>query len=134
MNIIGLEKLKNNRIVLLLGRPEHTFKVYQEIRQKYNTKDLQYNSISLPMKDIYYQDYPDDIQFWDETINEHIKEWNQYYVIFSQNAEYIDCMLANKNFDFSVVTVREVEGELRLRRLTKEEAVKGRNIYNLELR
>ena len=39
MNIIGLEKLKNDRIVLLLGRPEHTFKVYQEIRQKYNTKD-----------------------------------------------------------------------------------------------
>lgn len=134
MNIIGLEKLKNDRIVLLLGRPEHTFKVYQELRRDFNSPYLQYNSVNLPMSELYYQDYPDDVQFWNEKINQQIDKYNQRYIIFTQSTEYIDCMLKNKDFNFSVVTVREINGELRLRYLTKEEALKYTERYNLELR
>ena len=134
MNIIDLEKLKNDRIVLLLGRPEHTFKVYQELRRDFNSPYLQYNSVNLPMSELYYQDYPDDVQFWNEEINQQIDRYNQRYIIFTQSAEYIDCMLRNKDFNFSVVTVREINGELRLRYLTKEEALKYTERYNLELR
>ena len=120
--IVGLELL-NDRITLLLGRWEDVNKVFSAMSCRWPC----YMSI-VPTSTMHFQDYPAHIQSMKDGFQD-----RRYHVIHTQSKEYVDCLLES-DMEFGVVTVREVDGQLRIRHLSKEEARYCRETFCMELR
>lgn len=122
MKIWHLEKIYG-RNMLILGRKSNVDAVINALRNR-DTLTV----TSVPDIDTYYADFPDHVKQLSASLAD-----GKSHVITTQNEEYIDAMLES-NMDFTVTTVRDFDGELRVRCLSKEDAKNGRETYNMELR
>ena len=120
--IVGLELL-NDRITLLLGRWEDVNKVFSAMSCRWPC----YMSI-VPTSTMHFQDYPAHIQSMKDGFQD-----CRCHAIHTQSKEYVDCLLES-DMEFGVATVREVDGQLRIRHLSKEEARYCRETFCMELR
>lgn len=124
--VVNIEKLSGHRIVVLTGRDKHARLVGSLLVNNPAT-----NILTYPSSSEYFEDYPETI----DCLNDRLRESGvNPIVIITQSAEFLDCLLESK-MDFILATVREGQDkQLRLRVLTKEEAISDRRKFSMELR
>ena len=110
-------------MILLLGKSKN---IGTYLSENIHQED---KIIFCPEPDVHFSDFPN-------IINE-IKEYNPS-VIVSHNMEFIDCLL-NSDLEFDVITVRSISNDdndysYYTRTLTKQDAYKLREKYEMELR
>lgn len=135
--IIGLDNIINEKVILLLGKPKDTELVLNKLREK-NRFVTDYWK---PYPWVYFEEYHADIQDLFVSIkfvigNIETDGVNKgQAVIICQSKEYIDCMLREERINFVVSTVRYCpDNTYRIRTLSKEEALKMRVTFDMELR
>lgn len=125
MEIINIEKLDKHKIIVLTGRDEHVRKVAK------NLKAILYY---CPRDSDYFMDYP---KIVDELKNTLAYYYERTVIITTQSAEFLDCLLES-DINFILVTIRKFDRDdsetYRLRVHDKDEALKLRYDYNMELR
>ena len=124
MEIVNIDKLQDHKRIVLTGR-------YLDICQvKYKLcKDLHDTFEMAPHAHTYFQYYPEIVDSLFNSIHH-----NYRHIIYTNSIEFLDVMLKSKH-NFILGTVRQdPNGQLRIRVLTKEEALHNRETFNMELR
>ena len=124
MEIINIDKLQCHKRIVLTGRYDHANQVVIKL-----LKDCGGTFDPQPNRLTHFTDYPTIIdEMFDEIFHDHT------HIIYTNSLEFLDVMLKSKH-DFILGTVRQdPKGQLRIRVLTKEEALYSRQTYNTELR
>lgn len=124
MEIVNIDKLQDHKRIVLTGRYLDVCKVKYELY-----KDLHGTFEMAPHAHSYFQYYPEIV---DSLFND--IQHDHTHIIYTNSLEFLDVMLKSKH-NFILGTVRQdYSGQLRIRVLTKEEALHNREIFNMELR
>lgn len=126
MEIVNIDKLQSHKRIILTGRYRHVHSVIVELFKRDNshgTCDV------APGVDDYFADYPEMVNdIFNNICHDHT------HIIYTNSIEFLDVMLKSKH-EFILGTVRQdYSGQLRIRVLTKEEALHNRETFNMELR
>ena len=120
IEIVNIDKLQGHKRIVLTGRYENVAEVVEELFEDgHRIFEVQ------PYERYYFADYPHLVDgFLDE----------DRIIIYTNSIEFLDVMLKSKH-NFILGTVRQdYSGQLRIRVLTKEEALYNRETFNMELR
>lgn len=126
MEIVNLDKLQGHKRIVLTGRYKHVYSAFTELFKRNNSHGT---CDTAPGIDDYFEDYP-------EMVNDIFNNiWHDHtHIIYTNSLEFLDVMLKSKH-DFILGTVRQdPKDQLRIRILTKEEALYNRQAFNMELR
>lgn len=126
MEIINIDKLQGHKRIVLTGRYKSVIQVAEELVDDYFV-----NFWTIPHSLDYFEDYPLRVN---NTFDRFPAGADKIGIIYTNSLEFLDVMLKSKH-DFILGTVRQdPKGQLRIRVLTKEEALYNRETFNMELR
>lgn len=108
------------KVVLLLGRNDELEQYAKDVLKIDIENDLRY----VPHPTVHHTDFPEYI--------DGIKEENVGFVT-TQSLEMID-VLVKSDLDLEVVTVRNCDGELRARKMSKERVKTNRDTFDFDPR